>query len=547
MKNKGILIITALTAFFSSMLTACSNNDEQQADERVPITLSASTLTVTETRANADTTLNKDYLTVGLPVKVSIRTTGSNADWTDYIYTASANGEMTAPTTPPYYPLDNTNVDIVAYSPSFASSTFTVLSDQTTDESYLASDLVYASATNNAKSAAAVPLQFEHKMAKIVVNVTAGSGVSEIRSVALASIYPQVTFNPSTGAVGYATGTQTPVTIINNNNTAAAYGAAVIPGQTVVGNLLTVVTDIGTATYSVISKTFTAGNVYRLNIRVGRTSIGTTNSITNWAGSGTVNVWPSDDSARTFMVTDDVGSYTFTMIKVEGGPFTTLGGKTVSGEVSDFYIGQLEVCWGFWWVVMHTTPSLSVDSHRSSSTYPIMGMAYSDIVGTNGFLEKLNAQLAGQTDGMTFKLPTDIQWEYAARGGKNRENYRYSGCNDDRVNNFVVYRKETTGSGTPRPCASIYANSLGISDMSGNAWEWVSDHEWTVTENMVIPKDYCGPTDVSAVGRICRGGGYNVDLSQVNPKDGYTWLDIRSRHFYGEAAHVAVGFRLVLQ
>ncbi len=545
MKTKNILAMALLPAL-AMLATACSNDDAQTAD-RVPITLTGTTLTVEETRAAAGSDLNDGYIESGQTVKVLVRNTNSTGSWAEYAYVAAANGVLTPPATPPYYPLDNTNVDIVAYSPSTVSSTFAVLTDQTTNDSYMASDLVYASATNKAKSTTAVPLQFEHKMAKIVVNVTAGDGVGVIQSVRLASVYTQVPFDPSTGVIGSATGSQTPITIVNNNTTATASGAAVIPGQTVVGDLLTVVTNIGTATYAVESKTFTAGNVYILNIRVGRTSIGATTSITNWTGSGTVNVWPSDDTARTFMVKDDIGSYTFTMIKVEGGPFTTLGGKTVSGEVSDFYIGQLEVCWGFWWVVMHTTPSLSVDSHRSSSTYPIMGMAYSDIVGTNGFLEKLNAQLAGQTDGMTFKLPTDIQWEYAARGGKNRENYRYSGCNDDRVNNFVVYRKETTGSGTPRPCASIYANSLGISDMSGNAWEWVSDHEWTVTENMVIPKDYCGPTDVSAVGRICRGGGYNVDLSQVNPKDGYTWLDIRSRHFYGEAAHVAVGFRLVLQ
>jgi len=545
MKTKNILAMALLPAL-AMLATACSNDDAQTAD-RVPITLTGTTLTVEETRAAAGSDLNDGYIEAGQTVKVLVRNTNSTGSWAEYAYVAAANGVLTPPATPPYYPLDNTNVDIVAYSPSTASSTFAVLTDQTTNDSYMASDLVYASATNKAKSTTAVPLQFEHKMAKIVVNVTAGDGVGVIQSVRLASVYTQVPFDPSTGVIGSATGSQTPITIVNNNTTATASGAAVIPGQTVVGDLLTVVTNIGTATYAVESKTFTAGNVYILNIRVGRTSIGATTSITNWTGSGTVNVWPSDDTTRTFTVRDDVGLYTFTMIKVEGGPFYTLGGKTVSGEVSDFYIGQLEVCWGFWWVVMHTTPSLMPEVARSSSVYPVMGMAYSEIVGTNGFLEKLNEQLADQTDGMTFKLPTDIQWEYAARGGKNHENYRYSGCNDDRVDNFVVYRKEKTGNGTPRPCASIYANSLGISDMSGNAWEWVSDHEWTISDNMVIPKDYCGPTDVSAVGRICRGGGYNVDLSQVNSRDGYTWLDLRSRHFYGETAHVAVGFRLVLQ
>jgi formylglycine-generating enzyme required for sulfatase activity len=544
MKTKDILAMALLPAL--GVLTACSNDDAQNAD-RVPITLTGTTLTVEETRAAAGSDLNDGYIEAGQTVKVLVRNTNSTGSWAEYAYVAAANGVLTPPATPPYYPLDNTNVDIVAYSPSTASSTFAVLTDQTTNDSYMASDLVYASATNKAKSTTAVPLQFEHKMAKIVVNVTAGDGVGVIQSVRLASVYTQVPFDPSTGVIGSATGSQTPITIVNNNTTATASGAAVIPGQTVVGDLLTVVTNIGTATYAVESKTFTAGNVYILNIRVGRTSIGATTSITNWTGSGTVNVWPSDDTARTFMVKDDIGSYTFTMIKVEGGPFTTYGGKTVSGEVSDFYIGQLEVCWGFWWVVMHTIPSLSVESHRASSTYPVMGMSYSDIVGSNGFLEKLNAQLADQTDGMTFKLPTDIQWEYAARGGKNRENYLYSGGDDpSMVVNYIVTQGKA---GFPVPCATKYANSLGISDMSGNAWEWVSDRYWSVTPGMVIPKDYEGPTGVAATGRLLRGGGWNVTLTDTSDDvdDRVPFLRVYARFNWGDNAHEAVGFRLVLQ
>ena len=518
-------------------LAACSNDDVQTAD-RVPITLTGTTLTIEETRAAAASNLNDGYIESGQTVKVLIRNTESTGPWAEYAYVAAANGVLTPPSTPPYYPLDNTPVNIVAYSPSTASSTFSVLPDQTTNDSYMASDLVYASATNKAKSTTAVPLQFEHKMAKIVVNVTAGSGVSEIQSVRLASVYPQVPFDPSTGVIGSATGSQTSITIVNNNTTATASGAAVIPGQTVVGDLLTVVTDLGTATYAVESKTFTAGKVYSLNINVGRTAIGTTTAITGWTDTEGVVIRTGDDNVKIFRIEHPTapGFYgIITMIKVEGGTYNTFGGVTVNGTISDYYISQTEITNLQWKCVMgeNHVGIGKTGTDRFMGSLPVVNVSYNEIAtaGT-GFLAKLNAQLAGQTDGMTFKLPTEAQWEYAARGGKNHETYTYAGTNE------LSYAGWTAGNSnnTIQAVGTRVPNSLGIYDMTGNVWEMCRD-----LYQASIPTTQNNYVSTSGSGRVRRGAGYSTE------SEAKLQLSYRNHSNGDDEQQDWDGFRIVLE
>jgi hypothetical protein len=367
-----------------------------------------------------------------------------------------------------------------------------------------------------------------------VVNVLAGSGVNEIRSVTLSNIYPQVTFNPATGAVGYATGTQTPITIVDNNTTAAAYGAAVIPGQTVVGNLLTVVTDLGTATYSVSSKTFTAGKMYKLTISVSKTSVNATTEITNWTDTEGVVVKTGDDNVKVFTVeSNEWPSWkeSFVMIKVEGGSYSTFGGVAVNGTISDFYIGQLEVTNALWAIIMDDTRP--ANQKENGNRYPVTMVSYADInAATTGFLARLNARLANQLDGMTFQLPSEAQWEYAARGGTKHEDYIYAGSN---TLNWVSWNS-TNSNGTIHLVASEWgANSLGLFDMSGNAYE--------------ICKDYYS-TSIPTT---------QNDYVNTTPSDKYSW---RGGSWADNATNCAVasrvggeiagrwntgGFRLVLQ
>lgn len=101
--------------------------------------------------------------------------------------------------------------------------------------------------------------------------------------MSLLNVKPTVSFNQATGAVGSATGTATSIAMTNN-------GAACIPAQTIDGGLLSIVTNQGTATYTVSNKAFEAGKQYTLNITVSSRNVGTTNAITGWTSEGTVTV-----------------------------------------------------------------------------------------------------------------------------------------------------------------------------------------------------------------------------------------------------------------
>ena len=514
------------------VLAACSGDDAQTAD-RVPITLSASTLTIEETRAAADTALNKGYLESGQAVRVRVRNTGSTGSWTDYAYTSGANGVLTAPATPPFYPINNVNVDIAAFCPYAAGETFTIHADQTSPEDYLASDLLFASVSNQEKTATAVPLQFEHKMAKIIVTATAGSGVNTIEEVTLHKVLPSVAFNQSTGEVSTAIGNETDVILVKENNTSAVAGAAVIPAQAINGNILTIKTDQGTATYSVSSKVFTAGRVYKLTISVSKTSVNTTTAITNWTDTEGVVIKTGDDNVKIFTLENKVyPSFrdSFVMLKVEGGTYSTFGGVAVDGTISDFYIGQTEVTNGIWRMTMGED-FIPSGQRSNSNRYPVTMITYEQI---QTFLTTLNTMLADQLDGMHFKLPTEAQWEYAARGGKNHDTYTYAGSN---TISWVTWYKNNS-SDTTHPVASIYSpNSLGLFDMSGNVWEICQDYA-----SATIPttqNDYVNT--VPSDNRILRGGSfYNEEEYQSVTCRLLTYSADCPKNF-------SVGFRLVLQ
>ncbi len=284
--NTKHFILAVATVFFA----ACSQMEnpieeiipEEPTEIMVPVSLSYSTVDVVESKAAQD--LNEGTFTSGESVKVRISNVGANT-WEDYTFTTGTAGAMTAPDPGPYYPAGAQNIDIVAYYPASAGTSFTVASDQTADASYKASDLMFASVTNQAKQAAAVNLAFSHKMAKLCVNITPGQGVTSINSLSVLNVMPTVSFNQATGEVGTASGDATSIAMSNN-------GAVIIPAQTISGGLLSIVTDKGTATYSVADKVFEAGKLYTINITVNLRAVGTTTEIAGWTSEGTVNVNP---------------------------------------------------------------------------------------------------------------------------------------------------------------------------------------------------------------------------------------------------------------
>ena len=212
------------------------------------------------------------------------------------------------------------------------------------------------------------------------------------------------------------------------------------------------------------------------------------------------------------------------MIWVEGGTFL-MGGNpeiyknTQTVTVSSYYIGKFEVTQGLWRAVMGDNPSY----YKSGNNYPVENVSWNDC---QNFIIGLN-----QKTGKKFRLPTEAEWEYAARGGKNSHNYKYSG--DNIINNVAWYDKNS-GKKT-HPVGLKQANELGIHDMSGNVWEWCSDWFGSYSDSPLT--NPVGADKGSR--RVMRGGNWN---------DSSKYCDVSER-FYGVPSHKYnhYGLRLVME
>ena len=201
----------------------------------------------------------------------------------------------------------------------------------------------------------------------------------------------------------------------------------------------------------------------------------------------------------------NVKGVSFKMIKVEGGTFmmgaTSEQGKDAfkdekpahSVTLSDYYIGETEVTQELWEAVMGSTPS----SYSGYPQRPVERVSWNDC---QEFITKLN-----QLTGKNFRLPTEAEWEYAARGGNKSKGYKYSGSNtiDD-----VAWYKDNSGNGTHNVKTKL-ANELGIYDMSGNVWEWCQDWYDRKYYQNSLQTNPTGPS--SGSGRVIRGGSWHLN------------------------------------
>ncbi len=156
--------------------------------------------------------------------------------------------------------------------------------------------------------------------------------------------------------------------------------------------------------------------------------------------------------------------------------------------VSDFYIGRYEITQAQWSAVMcGQNPS-----YFHGDDLPVESVTWNDI---QAFLARLN-DLTGEN----YRLPTEAEWEYAARGGRKSLGYRYSGSND--IDEVAWYSDNSPESICPT--GGKKPNELGLYDMSGNAFEWVFDwySEYT-SDARVNPK---GPS--SGTYHVLRGGSW---------------------------------------
>lgn len=216
------------------------------------------------------------------------------------------------------------------------------------------------------------------------------------------------------------------------------------------------------------------------------------------APADSIEAAPQEFVSRPFTVKD----VTFDMMLVEAGTFT-MGDNDEQQDPSDmekpahqvtltddYYIGRTEVTQALWEAVMGSNPS----EHKGGNL-PVENVSWDDC---QAFITKLNA-----ATGENFRLPTEAEWEFAARGGNNSNHTLYRGSSDL---DAVAWYDDNSGSHT-HPVASKGANELGIYDMSGNVWEWCQDCFDTYRSgSQTNPK---GPS--SAFFRIYRGGGFNDD------------------------------------
>lgn len=202
---------------------------------------------------------------------------------------------------------------------------------------------------------------------------------------------------------------------------------------------------------------------------------------------------------RDFNQTFTVNGVQFTMVEVGGGTFT-MGATSEQGSdawdeekpahevtLSDYYIGQTEVTQALWEAVMGSNPSDS-----KGGNLPVERVSWDDC---QLFIQKLN-----QLTGKQFRLPTEAEWEYAARGGRKSRGYKYAGGNNI---DSVAWCDGNSGNET-HPVATKQANELGIYDMSGNVLEWCSD--WCGDYTSSSQSDPQGSSSGSF--RVIRGGCY---------------------------------------
>jgi sulfatase modifying factor 1 len=212
-------------------------------------------------------------------------------------------------------------------------------------------------------------------------------------------------------------------------------------------------------------------------------------------------------------------------VKVKGGTFTMgdtafADAKPHKVKLSSFYMQKTEVTQEFWKAVMGSNPSY----FNGCPNCPVEQVSRDDI---QQFISKLNA-----ITGKKYRLPTEAEWEYAARGGKRSKGYKYAGSNE--INEVAWFSDNNEG--ITHPVGQKKPNELGIYDMSGNVWEWCSDWYEESYYSSSPGNNPQGPNSGSRC--VLRGGGWDdsPQYCRVSYRDSGNPDD---RFFL-------IGFRLVL-
>ena len=205
-----------------------------------------------------------------------------------------------------------------------------------------------------------------------------------------------------------------------------------------------------------------------------------------------------------------VGDVTFTMMPVEGGTFM-MGATAEQGTdgsererpvhqvtLDTYFIGQTEVTQALWVAVMGSNPC-----YFGGESNPVENVSWEDC---QEFIAAIN-----QLTGRNFRLPTEAEWEFAARGGNESQGYKYAGS--DNISSVAWYSGNDswptrgTGSYGTHPVATRMPNELMLFDMSGNVHEWCQD--WYGDYSVESQTNPSGPD--TGTNRVYRGGSWYFD------------------------------------
>ena len=207
------------------------------------------------------------------------------------------------------------------------------------------------------------------------------------------------------------------------------------------------------------------------------------------------NTSHSGSTSSTVSLSAELNKLINNMVYVSGGTFIMGGDEssdqtpTHSVTLSSYYICKYEVTQALWRAVMGSNPS-----YFKGDNLPVESVSWNDC---QTFINRLNSYT-----GRNFRLPTEAEWEFAARGGNYSRHYKYSGSNY--ISDVAWYGDDSGSSGNrTHPVGTKQANELSLYDMSGNVWEWCSD--WYGSYSSYSQNDPTGPNSGSE--RVMRGGG----------------------------------------